>query len=603
MTLLCKVDFAINHDPVAIAVHAANHPKTKHYATDIWETKPKNVTKGRHVAFLWASPDCTHFSVAKGGKPRKQNIRSLAYVVVEWARDVQPDIIMVENVAEFLGWSPLDASGMPIKARMGETFRVWKARLELLGYQVDHRVLDASLYGAPTKRRRLFLIARRDGKPIVWPESTHGPGKLPLHTAAECIDWSLPCPSIFDRKKPLAEKTLWRIAQGIKKFVLENPTPFIVGAGGRARQTAPTSADQPVGTVTAKNDRGVVVPVIAKLKGDAHSSGVGDPVPTITAQGPGLGVIAPVLATIDHRGTDATAYEAADPLKTTTTKNRHVVIAPSLVKVNHGKREARGESLEQPLSTVTATQRGHAVIAPVLVNTRNGERATQAARVFDVREPARTVTAKGSQGALVTAFLNKHYGGNAKPGDVCRDVREPISTITATDHHSVTAATLVKMRGDNHGADPAEPMPTVSAQGNHVAEVRAFLVKYFNTGHGQRLDEPAHTITTRHRLGLVTVEGVDYQIVDIGFRMLEPHELLRAQFGRFAEGYDMSAAKTKRDKVRLIGNSVCPEMVEALVLANMPGPGVVGDLFAGGGGTSAGLEAAINHGRKRRRAA
>lgn len=538
---LGKVDFAINHDAVAIAVHAANHPKTKHYATDIWATDPKTVTRGRHVSFLWASPDCTHFSVAKGGKPRKQNIRSLAYVVVEWARDVRPDVIMVENVQEFLGWGPLDANGLPNKARMGETFRTWKARLELLGYTVDHRVLDASLYGAPTRRRRLFLIARCDNEPIVWPEATHGPGKLPVHTAAECIDWSIPCPSIFERERPLADKTLWRIAQGIKKFVLENPHPFIVGAGGRARQTGPTSTDAPLGTVTAKNDRAVVAPTLIKVNHGDHggkpadrSESIEAPLSTVTAARRGHAVVTPVLATIDHRGSEATAYDAGEPLKTTTTKNRH------------------------------------AVIAPVLVNTRNGERTTQAARVFDVREPARTVTAKGSQGALVTAFLNKHYGGNAKPGDVCRDLREPISTITATDHHSVTAATMVRLNHDDHGVPLEEPMPTVTAKGGHIAEVRAFLVKYFNTSVGQALDEPAHTITTKHRLGLVTVEGVDYQIVDIGFRMLEPHELLRAQFGRFAAGYDMSAAKTKRDKVRLIGNSVCPEMVEALVRANVP---------------------------------
>jgi DNA (cytosine-5)-methyltransferase 1 len=568
-------DFAINHDPVAIAVHAANHPKTTHYQTDIWSTKPKDVTKGKHVAFLWASPDCTHFSVAKGGKPRKQNIRSLAYVVVEWARDVRPDVIMVENVQEFLGWGPLDANGLPIKARMGETFNTWKARLELLGYRVDHRVLDASLYGAPTRRRRLFLIARCDGKPIVWPEPTHGPERLPVHTAAECIDWSLPCPSIFDRKKPLAEKTLWRIAQGIKRFVMENPTPFIVGAGGRARQTNPATVDGPIGTVTAKNDRAVVVPVIARYNGDRVGQRPDEPLTTVDTANR-FGVIAPVLATIDQQSKKNATTSPVAPLPTTVTKNRHAVIAPVLTKVNHGKREARGEAATEPLSTVTAGYQGHALVAPVLVNTRNGERKTQAARVFDVREPHRTVTAKGSQGALVTAFLNKHYGDPKRQsgGGVVlgSELSEPIGTITARDHHTVTAATLVKMRGDNHGAAVDEPMPTVTAKGTHVAEVRAFLTAYYGSDgtSGQALDEPARTITARHRLGLVTVEGTEYQIVDIGFRMLEPHELLRAQFGKFAAGYDMSAAKTKRDQVRLIGNSVCPELVEALVRANLP---------------------------------
>jgi DNA (cytosine-5)-methyltransferase 1 len=222
------VDIAINHDPVALETHKRNHPRTRHLEADIWEVKPKEATQGQPVELLWASPDCTHFSVAKGGKPRKQNIRSLAWAVVTWAHEVRPACIFLENVAEFRGWGPLDDEGRPIKAQMGETFRVWKGALEALGYQVDFRILDASQYGAPTRRRRLFLIARCDGLPIVWPEITHGPGKAPLHTAAECIDWSIPCPSIFDRKKPLAEKTLWRIAQGIRRFVLESADPFIV---------------------------------------------------------------------------------------------------------------------------------------------------------------------------------------------------------------------------------------------------------------------------------------------------------------------------------------------------------------------------------------
>jgi DNA (cytosine-5)-methyltransferase 1 len=565
-----KVDFAINHSETALAVHKANHPKTKHLTVSIWDAKPKVVCRGRHLMFLWASPDCTHFSVAKGGKPRKQNIRSLAHAVVEWARDVRPDVIMLENVQEFVGWGPLDSEGRPIKARMGETFQQWKGRLELLGYVVDHHILDASLYGAPTRRRRLFLIARCDGRAIVWPEPTHGPGKLPVHTAAECIDWGLPCPSIFDRKKPLAEKTLWRIAQGIKKFVLENPTPFIVRYNGDRVGQAP---DEPLTTVDTANR---------------------------------FGLVTPVMATIDQQSTKGATTSPEAPLPTTVTKNRHAVIAPHLVKVNHGKREARGESLGAPLSTVTASRRGHAVVMPVLtkfqqnsvgqspespldtvmagatrfgliaptmVQTSYGERPGQRPRYLDLHQPLGTVVAGGQKHALVSAFLAKHYGdpGRTSGGGVVvgSDLGAPIGTVTARDHHSLATATLVKLRGDNNGAAVDEPMPTITASGNHVAEVRAFLVKYFKTGIGQPLDEPMHTVTTKHRLGIVTVHGVEYQIADIGFRMLEPHELLRAQFGRFAESYDLSAAKTKAEKVRLIGNSVCPELVEQLVRANI----------------------------------
>jgi DNA (cytosine-5)-methyltransferase 1 len=464
------IDVAINHDPIALAVHAANHPHTLHIATDIWAVKPHDVAKGRPVALLWASPDCTHFSVAKGGKPRKQNIRSLAWTVVRWAHDVRPDVICLENVAEFRSWGPLDETGKPRNKEMGDTFRKWKRSLEKLGYVVDYRILRASDYGTPTSRKRLFLVARRDGLPIRWPLPTHGGmGLLPVRTAAECIDWSLPCPSIFGRKKPLADKTLWRIAQGIKRFVLSNPRPFIV-------------------------------------------------------------------------------------------------------KVNHGGMEARHESLDAPVSTVTATSRGHALVAPTLIQTSYGEREGQRPRYLDLHQPLGTVVAGGTKHALVAAFLAKHYSGVV---GVPFDGR-PLDTVTAADHHSLSVACLAKFRGTDPvqlgSGSVEEPLPTISAGGIHSAEVRAFLTAYYSgTGDaGQDVTDPTRTITTKDRLGLVTVEGVDYCITDIGMRMLEPHELLRAQFGMFAARYDLSAAKTKTDQVRLIGNSVAPEVAEAVVRANLP---------------------------------
>ncbi|MET0401014.1 MAG: DNA cytosine methyltransferase, partial [Cystobacter sp.] len=259
------VDLANNHSQTALAVHSANHPRTTHLHKDVWEVNPRSVTRGRPVFLLWASPDCTHFSKAKGGKPREGGIRSLAWVVRDWARDVAPQLIFMENVEEFLDWGPLykvgdtlpwgvilqegdKLVGTPIPERKGETFRQFTGNLELLGYRWEKRILDASHYGAPTRRKRLFLVFRRDGEAIRWPEATHGPGRLPYRTAAECIDWNLPCPSIFERKKPLAEKTLWRVAEGVRRFVLENPQPFVVGVGGRAGQTPPTPVDAPVGT-------------------------------------------------------------------------------------------------------------------------------------------------------------------------------------------------------------------------------------------------------------------------------------------------------------------------------------------------------------------
>jgi len=467
-----SVDIAINHNPMALAVHAANHPDTVHLTTDVWEVDPLEATRGRPVELLWASPDCCHFSRAKGGKPLKKKIRSLAWVVTRWAKAVRPSTIFVENVPELQDWGPLLSDGKPCKKRKGKTFRAWAARLRNLGYAVEWRVLDASLYGAPTRRRRLFIIARCDGQPIVWPEPTHGKGRIPLRTAAECIDWTLPCPSIFGRKKPLAEKTMWRIAQGLRRFVFESAEPFIVRYNSSPR--------------------------------------------------------------------------------------------------------FRGQAVDVPLSTQDTSNR-FGLVAPVLQHSGNGERKGQRARALDIQEPLGTVMATGQKHALVAAWLVKHFGDPLRSdgggGVVCgSELQQPIGTVTARDHHSLAAVTLAHFRGtaeNQPGAkDIREPLNTISAGGIHVGEVRAFLAVYYGKDAGQQLLEPMRTQTARHRFGLVTVEGVEYQIVDIGFRMLEPHELKAAQYGRFAAGYDMSAAKTKKDQVFLLGNSVCPEMSEALVLAN-----------------------------------
>jgi len=588
-----KVDLAINHSATALAVHKANHPETEHLEADIWEVRPKEAVRGRPVDVLWASPDCTHFSVAKGGKPRKKKIRSLAKAVTMWARAVRPRVIFLENVSEFKGWGPLGKDGKPDKARMGESFKRWAAKFEKLGYEVDYRVLDASRFGAPTRRKRLFLVARCDGEPILWPTPTHGPGLLPFHTAAECIDWSLPCPTIFactckhpvrgfgnlvscsqcgGRLKALADKTLWRIAQGLRKFVLKNPKPFIVRYNGGLWRGQ--GVDQPLTTLDTLNRFGLVSPVVAGVGGRAGQS-------------------------------EATPGDA--PIGTITAKNDRVVLAPHLVKVNHGGADPRGEALDEPLSTVTATQRGHALVAPTLIQTGYGERpdtwhcddcgfvydrATlptcgcsrcgseadpvlrpgQRPRYLDLHEPLGTIMGGGQKHAAVAAFLSKAY--NERSGGFCggQQLELPVPTVTTKDHNNLATATLLKLNGECHGSDPNEPMPTVTAGGFHVAEVRAFLTAYYGSDgegdKGQSVLEPMRTITAKARLGLVLVEGTEYQIVDIGMRMLEPEELKVAQFGRFASDYDLSAAPTKAAKVRLIGNSVCPENAEAVVYVN-----------------------------------
>lgn len=473
MALGRSPDIAINHDPEAIALHAANHPETRHYCESVWDVSPRKATGGKPVGLAWFSPDCKHFSKAKGGKPVEKAIRGLAWVVIRWARDVQPRVIILENVEEFQTWGPLLEDGRPCPVQRGFTFRRWLAELRGLGYQVEHRELRACDFGAPTTRKRLFVIARRDGQPIVWPEPTHGPGRpTPYRTAADCIDWALPAPSIFERPRPLAENTLKRIARGIQRYVIDAPAPF--------------------------------------------------------------------LAPLTHHG------------------------------------DRRVHPVGEPFPTVTGAHRGElALIAPTLVQTGYGEREGQAPRSLDLHAPLGTVVAGGAKHALVSAFLAKHYGGV-----VGSALSRPIDTVTSVDHHSLVASTMVKLRGglaDHHTTAQGwdAPAPTLTAGGTHLAEVRAFLTKYYGTGTGAALATPLDAITTHDRFGLVTVAGEDYAIADIGMRMLAPRELYRAQ--GFPDTYAIEiehAGKplTKTAQVRMCGNSVCPPMGAALVDANLCQP-------------------------------
>jgi DNA (cytosine-5)-methyltransferase 1 len=464
------VDIAVNHDPQAVSLHQANHPQTRHFVSDVFEVEPLAVTEGRPVGLLWASPDCKHFSKAKGGKPVSKRVRGLAWVVVKWAKLVRPRIICLENVEEFQTWGPLAADGRPCPDGKGKTFARWKRQLETLGYTVEHRELRACDYGAPTIRKRLFLVARCDGQPIVWPAATHaakpakGSGLKPWCTAAECIDWSHPCPSIFERERPLAEATLRRIAAGVMRYVINSPAPYIVRIGQ-----------------TSHGDAGKV-------------------------------------------------RSTAEPLSTITTKAEHLLCSPTLVQTGYG------------------------------------ERAGQAPRVPGLDKPLSTVVAGAAKHALVAAFLAKHYTGVIGSG-----LPQPIGTVTATDHHSLVAANLVKLRGTSTTAPADEPLHTISAGGTHHAEVRAFLTAYYGSDQDTPLDDPMHTVTTKPRFGLVTVEGQPYQISDIGMRMLQPRELYTAQGFPLSYIIDRGAdgrVLPKDAQVRMCGNSVCPPLARAIVAAN-----------------------------------
>lgn len=490
------VDVALNHDPIALAMHEANHPHTRHLCQNISDANPLEVTGGRPVGLAWFSPDCKHFSKAKGGKPVEKRIRDLAWVVVDWAKTVRPRVIMLENVEEFQDWGPLLEDGRPCPASRGLEFRRWVRELRKCGYAVEWRELRASHFGTPTIRKRLFVIARRDGRPIVWPAVTHGAGLQPFRTAAEIIDWSIPCPSIFGRKRPLAEATMRRIARGIWKFVLNNPSPFIV----------------PVTHTTGGNQ--------------AQSTGV--PLRTITcAKGGELAFCAPTLAPLTHQGSD------------------------------------RCNNIQDPLRTVTGANRGElALVAPVFAGC--GGRAGQSRERGN--EPLHTCTSKADT-CLVSAFLAQH-----NTGEVGHQATKPISTICSTgSHQAIVTSNLLVLRNNGDAEDVRQPLRTVTAGGWHLGEVRAFLLAYYGTDQDGQLDRPLATCTTHDRFGIVTIHGTDYQIVDIGMRMLTPRELFRAQ--GFPESYVIDPIYngkplSKTAQVRCCGNSVCPPVAEALVRAN-----------------------------------
>lgn len=548
-----SVDIAINHDPAAIAMHRTNHPETEHHCESVWDVDPRDVTGGRPVALVWLSPDCKHFSKAKGGKPVEKGIRGLAWVAVRWAATVRPRVIMLENVEEFKTWGPLMKDGYPDPAQRGRTFNCFVNALRKQGYRVEWQELRACDYGAPTIRKRLFLVARRDGRPIVWPEPSHGApdspevkvGKRqPWRTAAEIIDWSIPCPSIFERKKTLAENTERRIARGLQKFILDNPNPFIapyvIKVNHHGDQFRGQAIDEPLQTVTAKNGWGIVTPYIARI----GQTGFGG---------------------------DRLQYELVDPLTTITTKAEHCLVSPTLIEIGYGEgpgQSPRAPGLQKPLGTVVSGGRKHALVATFLAK-HYGGRYTGAGNSPD--EPLSTVTTV-DHNALVTAHVVRHFGES-----VGSPANTPLGTVTAGGggKSGLVTSHLVKLRGTcQHGQQVTDPMPTITAGGLHVGEVRAFLLKYYGSAdNGQTLDGPLHTVTTKDRFGLVTVEGVDYQIVDIGMRMLEPHELFAAQ--GFPSNYiievDADGKKySKSAQVARCGNAVPPPFAKALVKANLP---------------------------------
>lgn len=573
MALGRSPDIAVNHDADALAMHMVNHPDTLHLSKNIWHVDPIEAVGNRRVGLAWFSPDCKHFSKAKGGRPVKRNIRDLAWVVVLWAKRVRPEVIILENVEEFRDWGPLaerePGKWVPCPDRRGQTFKLWMGQLKRCGYKIEWRELRACDYGAPTIRKRFFMIARRDGRPIVWPEPTHGPPddpdviagrRLPWRTAAEIIDWSIPCPSIFDTSeqikarfgvraiRPLADATMKRIARGVMRYVLEAKKPFVVtyaqqGGGDR-------SPDDPLHTVTAsqKDQNAIVVPSFVGCGGRAGQS-------------------AP-------RGGE-------QPLGTQTAKADGCVVAAHLTKFQSG---STGSPLEKPAPTVTANSYikrpgGSApigIVAATMVQTGYGERAGQAPRALDIEKPVGTQVAGGAKHGVVAAFLAQHNNdirriGGVNPG---RPADEPLATLTASGaQQQVVAAYMSRQFGTSIGHALDEPTRTDTVTANKSMLIAPFLQSYYGNGEGQVVDGPMRTDTTKDRFGLVTVEidGATYAIADIGMRMLTPRERFRAQ--GFPDSYIIDrrldgSAITQTVQGRCCGNSVCPPVAEALVRAN-----------------------------------
>ena len=587
------VDIAINHDPDAILMHRTNHPHTVHYQASVWDVDPVEVCGGRPVGLAWFSPDCKHFSKAKGGKPVDKNIRGLAWIVLRWAGTVRPRVIILENVEEFQTWGPV-RRGHPVKSKTGQTFRQWLGQLEALGYTVEWRELVAADYGAPTTRKRFFLIARSDERPIVWPEPTHAPAdsqevkagtKKPWRSAAEIIDWNLPTPSIFATKeevrerygvaavRPLARNTMRRVARGVDKFVIRSASPFLVIVN-HAGEFRGQGLAEPIQTITAKHGYGVASPVMAPLTMHNNQNAVGtsitDPVNTITGTGAGghQMLITPTLAAIGQTGGGDRCRNVEEPTHTQVSKAEECVVCPAMIQYHTEQTErVRGQGVTDPIMTIDASNR-YGLAAATLTKYYNGDHNQDAAA------PLHTITTRDREG-LTVANLSKFYGGV-----VGAAASDPLPTVTAVDHNALQTAHMVKMKGTNLGGQAQDPLQTITAGGGHHGVVTTRIAKAEPGADLQNwpkiravLNEFCGYHLEDTEVILFLIGGAWYFMADIGLRMLTPRELYRAN--GFPDDYKIERDYTgkeygKTKQVARCGNAVPPPFATALVRANLP---------------------------------
>lgn len=568
------VNAAINHDASAILMHKTNHPYTEHYQASVWDINPREVCRGRPVALAWFSPDCKHFSKAKGAALVDKHIRGLAWITLRWAGTVRPRVIILENVEEFQTWGPV-RKGKPVKKKAGQTFKKFIKQLRDLKYRVEWRELVAADYGAPTTRKRFVLIARCDGQNIKWPKHTHAPrdseavksGRcLPWRSAAEIIDWSLPCPSIFDTKaeikekyglsavRPLANNTMRRIIRGVDKFTIKSGTPFIVPSGGAT-----------------------MAPVTVTNTSNSVGAPAGEPVHTVTTAGNQM-LVTPSLVQVNHSGGDR-ARSVSEPMPTVTAKHGYGISAASLIQYHTEQTEnVRASGLGGPINTVDASNRYGLTSAHLVEYYGNGN-------PLDTRDPMHTVTSHDRE-ALVAAHLSEFYGA----ADAGASIREPKPTQTSREKDGLVAAHVVKFKGDNLGSSPADPVQTVTASagkdrscgGGTFAVCKVHLVKIRPEDNGNLQHWPEiRSLLNQHcgyhladdEILLLEIGMQLYYIADIGLRMLSPRELYNAM--GFPPDYIidrdyLGRPYPKNEQVARCGNAVCPPMAAAVVRANFP---------------------------------
>lgn len=613
-------DIAINHNADALALHAANHPETHHLSENVYRVDPLDHLKGRHIGLAWFSPDCKHFSKAKGGKPVERNIRDLCWIIPGWIERIQKsggkvDVVIMENVEEFKDYGPLietDRGLMPDPARKGETFEKWCKKLRRLGGKIESRELRACDYGAPTIRKRLFVIIRFDGKPIVWPQPTHGKPteddvvagkKLPWRTAAECIDWSLACPSIFDTSgeiwqkhqlravRPLADATMARVARGMKRYVLDAEQPFLVSvahgdSGGRREYPL----GEPHGVVTAGGiSHAIVAPSVIRFNTGATGQDAREPLSTVTANGfikrPGgaapLGIIAPVLTAAQHGGSvrpinDPSHTIAASP------KDQNSVIVPTLVGCGGRAGQSRPRGLEEPTATFTAKADSCVAVAFMAQHNNDSRRIGGVNPGRPVVEPMSTATQSGSQQGVVSAFVARQFGTSTG-----HSMDAPAATVMADGggKSQLVMTYLQAYYGTGAGQHASEPMRTVTTKDRHGHIEATVSVPPFSEAQAGRARQVAdfmraHGFWDDREFVTVEISGETFVIVDIGMRMLTPRELYNAQ--GFPPDYVIDGAWeylaegagpvwrefSKSVQVSCVGNSVSPPVAEALVGAN-----------------------------------